>query len=44
MNNNNVYLNSDVIEDCLSEAFDVFEKHPDSDIHGNPRKIRETAS
>gem|GEM_PF-6738501 len=43
MNNDNVYLNSDVIEDCLSEAFDVFEKHPD-DTHGKPRKIRETAS
>ncbi len=44
MNKNNVLINSDVIEECLSECFDVFEKHTNQHTSAKPSEVKETAS
>ncbi len=44
MNKDNVLISSDVIEECLSECFDVFEKHAYKHTSDKPSEVKETAS
>lgn len=44
MNKNNALINSDVIEECLSECFDVFEKRTPQHISDQSSEVNETAS
>lgn len=43
MNKDNVFINPDVIEDCLSECFDAFEKQSHVNTSANTSEAVETA-
>jgi hypothetical protein len=43
MNKDNVFMNPDVIEDCLSECFDVYEKHSHEHAPDKTSEVNELA-
>lgn len=44
MNKNNVLISLDVIEECLSECFDIFERQTGQHAPDQTSEVKETAS